>query len=316
MSTPTVLRRVAAVRTPDDAVLHAVVDGSDDAPVTLVLAHGWTLAQAAWDDVAEQLRPRIAAGELRLIRYDQRGHGRSTWGRYADDVAELSIDQLGQDLGHLLDALAPSGPVILGGHSMGGMTIMCLAAARPELFGDRVRGVALVSTSAGDLAPAGETLAERLQLKLAPGMVTVAIGGARALERLRQLLPPTHPRHQKMVRELLYGADATDEMVVAGAEIMHASTVRAFAAFYPALGEHDKREELKALANVPVEILVGESDKLTPKRHSRQLVEVLPHATLQIVERTGHMLTQERPQQVVDALDRLLTAATSARTAA
>ena len=77
-----------------------------------------------------------------------------------------------------------------------------------------------------------------------------------------------------MVRELLYGADATDEMVVAGAEIMHASTVRAFAAFYPALGEHDKREELKALTSVPVEILVGDSDKLTPKRHSRHLAEV------------------------------------------
>ena len=55
---------------------------SDDAPVTLVLAHGWTLAQAAWDDVAELLAPRVAAGELRLVRYDQRGHGRSTWGRY------------------------------------------------------------------------------------------------------------------------------------------------------------------------------------------------------------------------------------------
>jgi pimeloyl-ACP methyl ester carboxylesterase len=312
----TVWRRVAAVRTQDGAELHATVDGSDDAPVTLVLAHGWTLAQAAWDDVADLLATRIADGELRLIRYDQRGHGRSTWGRYADDVAELSIDQLGADLGDVIDQLAPTGAVVLGGHSMGGMTIMCLAAARPELFGDRVRGVALVSTSAGDLAPPGETLAERIQLRLAPGMVTVAIGGARALERLRQLLPPTHPRHQKMVRELLYGADATDEMVVAGAEIMHASTVRAFAAFYPALGEHDKREELKALTNVPVEILVGESDKLTPKRHSRQLAEALPHATLHIVERTGHMLTQERPQQVVDAIDRLLTAATSGRTAA
>jgi pimeloyl-ACP methyl ester carboxylesterase len=316
VSAPTVCRRVAAVRTPDGAQLHATIDGQDDAAATVVLAHGWTLAQAAWDDVAEQLRPRIAAGELRLIRYDQRGHGRSTWGRYADDVAELSIDQLGQDLGHLLDALAPSGPVILGGHSMGGMTIMCLAATRPELFGDRVRGVALVSTSAGDLAPAGETLAERLQLKLAPGMVTVAIGGARALERLRQLLPPTHPRHQKMVRELLYGADATDEMVVAGAEIMHASTVRAFAAFCPALGKHDKREELTALSDVPVEILVGESDKLTPERHSRRLAEALPQAGLQIVPRTGHMLTQEHPELVVEALDRLLTAATSARTAA
>jgi len=316
MSAPTLLRRVAAVGTPDGAVLHAVVDGSDDAPVTLVLAHGWTLAQAAWDDVAELLAPRVAAGELRLIRYDQRGHGRSTWGRYADDVAELSIDQLGEDLGTLLDELAPSGPVVLGGHSMGGMTIMCLAAARPELFGDRVRGVALVSTSAGDLAPAGKTLAERLQLKLAPGMVTVAIGGARALERVRQLLPPSHPRHRKMVRELLYGADATDEMVVTGAEIMHASTVRAFAAFYPALGEHDKRQELKALTNVPVEILVGESDKLTPTRHSHQLASVLPEAALHIAPRTGHMLPQERAELAAEAIERLLAAATSDRAAA
>jgi len=311
MSAPTVLRQVAAVRTPDDALIHAVVDGSDDAPVTLVLAHGWTLAQAAWDDVADLLFRRVADGELRVIRYDQRGHGRSTWGRYADDVAELTIDQLGEDLGVLIDELAPTGPVVLGGHSMGGMTIMCLAAARPELFGDRVRGIALVSTSAGDLAPAGETLAERLQLTLAPGMVTVAIGGARALERMRRLLPPTHPRHRKLVRELLYGADASDEMVLAGAEIMHASTVRAFAAFYPALGQHDKRQELKALAGVPVEILVGDSDKLTPERHSHQLVEALPDAKLQIVPRSGHMLPQERAALVTEAIERLLAAATA-----
>ncbi|SOE02836.1 alpha/beta fold hydrolase [Blastococcus haudaquaticus] len=316
MSAGTVLRRIAAVPTPDGAVLHAVVDGSDDAPVTIVLAHGWTLAQAAWDDVADLLAPRVAAGELRLVRYDQRGHGRSTWGRYADDVAELSIDQLGEDLGTLIDELAPSGPVVLGGHSMGGMTIMCLAAARPELFGDRVRGVALVSTSAGDLAPAGRTLAEKLQLKLAPGMVTVAIGGARAFERIRQLLPPTNPRHRKIVRELLYGADATEDMVVEGAEIMHATTVRAFAAFYPALGEHDKRQELRALAHVPVEVLVGDSDKLTPKRHSHQLAEVLPDAQLHLADRTGHMLPQERPELVVDALGRLLAAATAAQAVA
>ena len=321
MTTGTLLRRVAAVRTPDGALLHAVVDGSDDAPATLVLAHGWTLAQAAWDDVAELLTPRIAAGELRLIRYDQRGHGRSTWRSptppgYADEVTELSIDQLGADLGELLDQLAPTGPVVLAGHSMGGMTIMCLAAARPELFGDRVRGVALVSTSAGDLAPAGRTVAERLQLRLAPGMVTAAIKGARAFERIRQVLPPSHPRHQKLVRDLLYGADATDEMVVAGAEIMHASTVRAFAAFYPALGEHDKRQELKVLTNVPVEILVGASDKLTPVRHSHQLAEALPDATLHVVERTGHMLPQERAHLAAEAIERLLAAARAERAAA
>lgn len=316
MSAPAVLRRIAAVPTPDGAVLHAVVDGPDDAPVTVVLAHGWTLAQAAWDDVAALLLPRAAAGELRLIRHDQRGHGRSTWGRYAHDVGELSIDQLGADLGDLLDALAPAGPVVLAGHSMGGMTIMCLAAARPELLDDRVRGVALVSTTAGDLAPAGNTPVERLRLKLVPKAVAVAIGGARVVEGVRQLLPPAHPRHRKLVHDLLYGSDATDDMVAAGAEIMHATTVRAFAAFYPALGEHDKHGELPALRRLPVEVLVGEQDRLTPPRHSRRLADALPDAVLHVVPRTGHMLPQERPRLVAEAIERLLARATEQQAAA
>jgi pimeloyl-ACP methyl ester carboxylesterase len=313
---PTVRRRTAAVRTGDGAELHATVEGSDAAPVTLVLAHGWTLAQAAWDDVAALLTPRVAAGELRLVRYDQRGHGRSTWGSPARPTADISIDRLGADLADVLDQLAPTGPVVLGGHSMGGMTIMCLAAARPELFGDRVRGVALVSTSAGDLTPAPRTRAERIRQRVTPGALTLALAGARLIERLWQKLPPSSPRHQKVVRDLLYGADATDAMVLAGAEIMHASTVRAFTAFLPALGEHDKRTELAALARVPVEILVGDTDKLTPQRHSEQLAQALPDAELHVVPRTGHMMTQERPQLVADAIDRLLAAATGERVAA
>jgi pimeloyl-ACP methyl ester carboxylesterase len=112
-----------------------------------------------------------------------------------------------------------------------------------------------------------------------------------------------------MVRELLYGADATEAMVLAGAQIMHATTVRAFTAFLPALGEHDKRRELDALGRVPVEILVGDSDKLTPERHSSQLAEALPDAVVHVVERTGHMLPQERPRLVTDAIERLLDAA-------
>ena len=119
-----------------------------------------------------------------------------------------------------------------------------------------------------------------------------------------------------MVRGLLYGADATEEMVLTGARIMHASTIRSFIEFMPALGDHDKREELSALARVPVEIFVGDSDKLTPRRHSRQLAEALPDAELHEVERTGHMLTQERPQLVVDGLERLLDAAVAGRAAA
>ena len=300
-----ILRKTVAVRTGDDAQLHTVVDGADDAPVTLVLAHGWTLAQAAWDDVAELLLPQVAEGRLRLVRYDQRGHGRSTWG----EETEVSIDLLGGDLAAVLDAVAPEGRLALAGHSMGGMTIMALAAQRPELFGDRVGGVALVSTSAGDLAAQPQNARERLQQRLTPGALSLALAGAQVVEKLRQALPPEHPRHQKFVRDLLYGADATDEMVLTGAEIMHASTVRAFAVFAPTFDEHDKISELAALTRVPVEILVGESDRLTPQRHSEKMAEVLPDAELQIVPRTGHMLPSERPRPVAEALGRLLDVA-------
>jgi pimeloyl-ACP methyl ester carboxylesterase len=302
-------RRTVAVGTPDGAQLHATVDGSPAAPVTLVLAHGWTLAQSAWDDVVVQLAPQLAAGELRLVRYDQRGHGRSTWGARGDEPGGISIDLLGDDLAVVLDRCAPAGPVVLGGHSMGGMTIMCLAARHPGLIGSRVQGVALVDTSAGDLGRTPRTRTQRLQQRLEPGLLAFVLGRSRLVERLRRLSPPSSRRHQQLVRGLLYGADATDAMVLRGAETVHASTVRAVVVFYGALGEHDKRDGLAALTRVPVEVLVGAEDALTPVRHSRQLAEALPDAVLHVEPGCGHMLPQERPELVTAALRRLLTAA-------
>ena len=105
---------------------------------------------------------------------------------------------------------------------------------------------------------------------------------------------------------MLYGSAATEEMVARGAEIIAGSSVRSFVAFYPALGAHDKAGTLAALGTVPVEILVGESDKLTPVRHSGRLAEAIPTAHLQVVPGCGHMLPQERPDLVTAALRRLL----------
>ena len=64
-----------------------------------------------------------------------------------------TIEQLGHDLKTVLDTVVPHGPIVLVGHSMGGMTIMALAEEHPELFGDRIVGVGLISTTAGGLEP-------------------------------------------------------------------------------------------------------------------------------------------------------------------
>ena len=81
-------------------------------------------------------------GQVRMVFMDQRSHG-------ASDVADRessTIENLAADLLAVLQACT-DGPVVLVGHSMGGMTIMQLAADHPELFGDQVVGVVLLSTS-------------------------------------------------------------------------------------------------------------------------------------------------------------------------
>ena len=82
------------------------------------------------------------------VIYDQRSHGRSE----RAPRASCTIDQLGHDLAAVLRALAPDGPLVLVGHSMGGMTIMALAEQQPELFAERVLGVAFLATSAAEVA--------------------------------------------------------------------------------------------------------------------------------------------------------------------
>src|SRR4051794_6267688 len=134
------------VTTDDGVPLHVEVEGRADAPVTVVFSHGFTARLAEWELQRKALRHRA-----RLVLFDQRGHGRSGWTR----LTEATIDRTGRDLGQVLDATTPEGPVVLAGHSMGGMSVMALARQRPELFGTRVVGVFLLATSAGGLVESG-----------------------------------------------------------------------------------------------------------------------------------------------------------------
>src|SRR5690606_31084170 len=86
--------------------------------------------------------------QARLVFYDQRSHGRSS--RAAPGHA--TIDDLATDLAAVIGTAAPTGPLVLVGHSMGGMALLALAGRDPDLFADRVHGVALLSTSANETA--------------------------------------------------------------------------------------------------------------------------------------------------------------------
>jgi pimeloyl-ACP methyl ester carboxylesterase len=159
------------VTTDDGVPLHVEFNGDPNSPLTVVLSHGFTARLAEWEIQRAALRDRA-----RVVLWDQRGHARSGW----TNPTSATIDRTGRDLGQVLDAVAPTGPVVLAGHSMGGMSVMALARRRPELFGDRVVGVFLLATSAGGL--------------VATGVLARAVKLVRRLHLLPLYLPLLQPR--------------------------------------------------------------------------------------------------------------------------
>ena len=189
------------VTTDDGVPLHVEVDGGPDAPLTVVFSHGFTARLVEWDLQRAALRDRA-----RLVLWDQRGHGRSGWTK----LTTATIDRTGRDLGEVLDATTPSGPVVLAGHSMGGMSILALARQRPELFGDRVVGVFLLATSAGGLVETG-LLGRLIQLIRRLGLLPLYL---RILQWMAPLLERFRRRGtrlgRRVTRRLLFGADDAD----------------------------------------------------------------------------------------------------------
>lgn len=311
--------RFHTVVTFDGAELHVEQDGAADAPVTVVLAHGWTLSVQAWRAQAAAL---AAAGGVRVLRYDQRGHGFSTrGGAWHEGVAGPdaerygpgpSVDQLGRDLAAVLDQLVPTGPVVVAGHSMGGMTIMALAEQRPELFGAKVVGVLLTNTSGGDLNRLTlgfpEFVAKPVRNTIVKTMRRIAAKPGKA-DAVRAKQSTTSRLAVAQTRWLLFGRKAPRTAIVECNEIIKSCPSATLAGFFPALMVHDKRAALKALGAARVEIVASGRDKLTPVGHSRKLADAIPGARLTVVPGTGHLLPMERPEAVTERLSVLVASA-------
>jgi pimeloyl-ACP methyl ester carboxylesterase len=109
--------------------------GPKNAPI-IIFTHG-----AACDSTVWQYAKRQLATDFRLILWDLPGLGRSSVAK----GRELGPNHYAADLAHLITSLAR--PVVLVGHSMGGMTIQTLARDFPDLFASRVRGTVLVNTT-------------------------------------------------------------------------------------------------------------------------------------------------------------------------
>ncbi|MFD8640149.1 alpha/beta fold hydrolase [Streptomyces zaomyceticus] len=279
----------------------------EPAPVTVVFSHGYCLTQDSWHFQRAALR-----GLVRTVHWDQRGHGRSGQGaaQSGPDAVPVTIDRLGRDLRAVLDVAAPEGPLVLVGHSMGGMTIMALAERYPEFVRDRVVGVAFVGTSAGKLGEVSYGLpiaGVNAVRRVLPGVLRALGSQAELVERGRRA---TADLFAGLIKKYSFASKDVDPAVARFAERMIESTpIDVVAAFYPAFAEHDKAAALPVFREMPVLALAGDHDLVTPSSHTEAIADVLPDAELVIVPDGGHLVMLEHPEAVTDRLADLLVRA-------
>jgi pimeloyl-ACP methyl ester carboxylesterase len=286
--------RTRTVSTDDGVPLAVEEVGPPDAPLTVVFVHGYCLAMGSWhfqrQGLADVTHPR-----LRMVFYDCRSHGRSGRG----PAGTATIDQLGDDLFRVLAEVVPTGPIVLVGHSMGGMTVMALADRHPELFQRRVVGVSLLSTSTGRLAEVTlgfPAITARLRAPVLPLALRMMRSGSTLIERGRRIGSDVA---WLLTRLYSFGStDVSPALVEYVGQLISATPVEVIADFFPALTAHDKLSALGRLRGIPVLIVVGDKDLLTPVDHSRRMAAALPDAELLVLEGAGHLAMMERPALV------------------
>jgi pimeloyl-ACP methyl ester carboxylesterase len=265
---------------------------------TLLFTHGFCLPQDCWHYQRAEF-----SGEYRMVFWDQRGHGRSDKLRPDDD---LSVDVLGEDLYAVVEATCPTGPVILLGHSMGGMTMMALADAHPELFGDRIVGAALLSTSAGEFADLRFGLPRagaRIFHRAAPGFFELLTKQRALVERGRRAGGDVG---LVLTRRYAFGSDAPESAVRFVQELIESTPIDVIARFFTIFRAHDKAAAVPVFDRVPTLVLAADRDLLLPVEHSRALADAIPNAEFVVVEDAGHVVMLEHPHEVNTALRRLV----------
>ncbi|MDQ3629664.1 MAG: alpha/beta hydrolase [Actinomycetota bacterium] len=286
----------------DGVPIHAEVDepaaDADPSAPTLVFVHGWTLSLDCWH------YQRAGFGDThRVVVYDHRSHGRSG----ASSPEHCTVARLGGDLAAVIEQVVPTGPIVLVGHSMGGMTVMSYAQQYPDLFRERVVAVALIGTSAGDLArlvPGRRTLLTRVS-----PTVGVLVGRVpRAVDVGRRL---TGGFGYEATRRFAFGEHPSPAHVAFTDAMVTQSPASVFLDFWPLFTTLDMYDVVAAFEDVPTAIIVGTKDAVTPVRHSHRIAELLPGAELVVCVGAGHMVMLEQHGRVNEAIAAVMDAGTA-----
>lgn len=245
----------------DGASIWYSVDGRADAP-PLLLIHSLATTHELW---ARQM-PAFTAF-ARVIRYDMRGHGRST-----SHAGELTIEQLGRDALAVLDAAGVSRADVAG-VSLGGLTTVWLGEHAP----DRVRRLVLANTAAR--IGTSDTWSARIRAVREGGMELAA-----DLAIPRWFTDGFRENHA--------------DVIAAYRAMVLACPLESYVGACAALRDADLRADSQRIA-APALVIAGSEDRSTPPADSEWMRDNFPDAHMELLC-AAHLSNVERPEEFTD----------------
>ncbi len=249
--------------TVNNLTVNYIDEGPTNSPA-IIFIHGFPLNKLMWEKQIEILKENY-----RVIAYDIRGHGNTDAGN-----DNFSIELFANDLLSLMDVLKID-RTILSGFSMGGYIALNAIESYPERF----NALILCDTNcAADMPDAKEKRMKTIANIKEQGLEKYAG------ESLKKLFAPisfsTHSEEIAIVRKM----------------IMNTSRQSLYKTLH-ALAERKetctKLHEIK----VPVLIMVGKEDEITPPAAALTMHEKIKSATIHIIDHAGHMSNMENPDQ-------------------
>ena len=268
----------ASVRTLElrDGERVRVVDWGAEHDPPVVLLHGWGASAYSF----RRLLPLLAAAGWRGIAPDLRGHGLSS---KPLDATQYASEAMARHVLQLMDALSLTSAVLVG-QSMGGAIAIDAAHIAP----DRTRGVVLTG-------PIGLTAIHRITVarKLRAGRWLHGRVPRWAVSvLLRRVYGTVHTFTPRDIDEYWAPAQFSD-------------FTRALFLFVSAFDWNRRPVDHYLALGTRLRLLIGEYDRLVVPSRVRVRTRALPEDTVQVIPRGGHLLAEETPEVVLEAIQQV-----------
>lgn len=237
--------------------------------MTLVFLHGIGGGHAAW----ERQVPFFESKGYQCVAWDAPGYGGTP------RVNPYSFENVARALGSAIDALK-AGPVILVGHSMGGMIAQEAYAHYPE----KIRALALTFTSSAFGATSGDFARQFIDARIRP------LDLGRSMQEIAEKLMPT-----------MHGGSFDPEGLLLAGRVMATVPPETYRDAVAMLTTFDRRAQLPAIA-IPTLVMSGGDDMVAPAAVMERMAGKISGAEYVSLKGCGHLGPMDQPEAFNTAL--------------